>query len=30
MLIEKLGTKLTDEEWYLLVTTGSKFGVDEG
>lgn len=29
MLIEKLGTKLTDEEWHLLITTGSKFGVDE-
>jgi hypothetical protein len=30
MLIVKLGTKLSDEEWHLLITTGSKFGVDEG
>ena len=29
MLIKKLGTKLTYEEWHLLITTGSKFGVDE-
>lgn len=27
-LISKLGGKLTDEEWSLLIGTGSKFGVD--